>query len=104
MSNTECPICLADTEEMGTVLSCGHKLHLDCKERLQESGRHTCPLCKRPLVPIVEQFERRFEQCRMCNKSMQGVLEEFVTCDCMVRAWRVRMGMNKYAAMLTERP
>ena len=41
--NSECPICL-ETDQVFHVMTCKHKIHLDCAERLISL---LCPICRK---------------------------------------------------------
>jgi len=102
MGKENCAICLRDATDKDVVLPCGHRLHADCQARMQDAGMHICPLCKRPLVPVLEKFEDRLGKCKTSTKAMQSVIEEFVTCDCIARAMRVGMGVGARQTALAE--
>ena len=60
---------------------------------------HVRLLCKRSVAPVFEEFERRIRMCRTSFMSMQSVLEEFITCDCICRAERVGMEVRAFPQM-----
>ncbi|GAB2215184.1 hypothetical protein Droror1_Dr00019563 [Drosera rotundifolia] len=56
-----CPVCfefLFDTRKDITVLRCGHTIHLECAQDMENHCRYTCPICSKSICDMSDVWEK----------------------------------------------
>ena len=59
-TKTNCPLCneyMFDSVDKNiSILNCGHSMHEECLKNLIDNGNYQCPLCKKSIMDMKEQW------------------------------------------------
>ncbi|KAL5565824.1 hypothetical protein UlMin_028988 [Ulmus minor] len=56
-----CPVCfefLFDSTEAITVLPCGHTIHMECLNEMEQHYRYSCPVCSKSICDMSKLWEK----------------------------------------------
>lgn len=66
----DCSICLEKLKNNLKILTCGHKLHVECFQELEKNNINRCPLCKNKM------FQKKIPIFKCCFHEIKASEEE----------------------------